>query len=90
MIQCFVKKEYEAPFGLTQMPRLFSVSRTDENAMQRFARCIPAGLWITESLPPTVTGFLYADFIESAASCRSRRTPCSGKQPQKRRCRHKR
>ena len=21
MIQCFVKKEYEAPFGLTQMPR---------------------------------------------------------------------
>ena len=30
MIQCFVKKEYEAPFGLTQMPRLFSVSRTDE------------------------------------------------------------
>jgi len=27
MIQCFVKKEYEAPFGLTQMPRLFSVSR---------------------------------------------------------------
>ena len=32
MIQCFVKKEYEAPFGLTQMPRLFSVSRTDEKA----------------------------------------------------------
>ena len=32
MIQCFVKKEYEAPFGLTQPPRLFSVSRTDEKA----------------------------------------------------------
>ena len=32
MIQCFVKKEYEAPFSLTQMPRLFSVSRTDEKA----------------------------------------------------------
>lgn len=32
MIQCFVKREYEAPFGLTQMPRLFSVSRTDEKA----------------------------------------------------------
>ena len=32
MIQCFVKKDYEAPFGLTQMPRLFSVSRTDEKA----------------------------------------------------------
>ena len=30
MIQCFVKKEYEAPFGLTRPPRLFSVSRTDE------------------------------------------------------------
>ena len=26
------EKEYEAPFGLTQMPRLFSVSRTDEKA----------------------------------------------------------
>ena len=33
--------------------------------MQRFARCGPAGLRITESLPPMVTGFLYADFIES-------------------------
>ncbi len=32
MIQCFVKKEYEAPFGLTRPPRLFSVSRTDEKA----------------------------------------------------------
>ena len=32
MIQCFVKKEYEAPFALTRMPRLFSVSRTDEEA----------------------------------------------------------
>ena len=32
MIQCFVKKEYEAPFGLAQPPRLFSVSRTDEKA----------------------------------------------------------
>lgn len=32
MIQCFVKKEYEAPFGLTKPPRLFSVSRTDEKA----------------------------------------------------------
>ena len=32
MIQCFVKKEYEAPFGLTQLPRLISVSRTDEKA----------------------------------------------------------
>lgn len=32
MIQCFVKKEYEAPFGLNKMPRLFSVSRTDEQA----------------------------------------------------------
>ncbi|MDO4270955.1 MAG: AraC family transcriptional regulator [Eubacteriales bacterium] len=32
MIQCFVKKEYEPPFGLTAMPRLFSVSRTDEQA----------------------------------------------------------
>ena len=32
MIQCFVKKEYEVPFGLAQPPRLFSVSRTDEKA----------------------------------------------------------
>ncbi len=32
MIQCFVKKEYEAPFGLARPPRLFSVSRTDEKA----------------------------------------------------------
>ena len=32
MIQCFVKKEYEAPFDLTRPPRLFSVSRTDEKA----------------------------------------------------------
>ena len=32
MIQCFVKKEYEAPFGLVRPPRLFSVSRTDEKA----------------------------------------------------------
>ena len=32
MIQCFVKKEYEAPFGLARSPRLFSVSRTDEKA----------------------------------------------------------
>ena len=32
MIKCFVKKEYEAPFGLTRPPRLFSVSRTDEKA----------------------------------------------------------
>lgn len=32
MIQCFVKKEYEAPFGLPRPPRLFSVSRTDEKA----------------------------------------------------------
>ena len=32
MIQCFVKKEYAAPFGLLCMPRLFSVSRTDEKA----------------------------------------------------------
>ena len=32
MIQCYVKKEYEAPFGLTRPPRLFSVSRTDEKA----------------------------------------------------------
>lgn len=32
MIQCFVKKEYAAPFGLTKPPRLFSVSRTDEKA----------------------------------------------------------
>lgn len=38
MIQCFVKKEYEAPFGLTQMPRLFSVSRTDEKASGTSAR----------------------------------------------------
>ena len=32
MIQCFVKKEYEPPFGLTRAPRLFSVSRTDAEA----------------------------------------------------------
>ena len=32
MIQCFVKKEYEPPFGLTRPPRLFSVSRTDAEA----------------------------------------------------------
>lgn len=32
MIQCFVKTEYTAPFGLRCMPRLFSVSRTDEKA----------------------------------------------------------
>ena len=32
MIQCFVKKEYEPPFGLTRSPRLFSVSRTDAEA----------------------------------------------------------
>lgn len=32
MIQCFVKKEYATPFGLLCMPRLFSVSRTDEKA----------------------------------------------------------
>lgn len=32
MVQCFVKKEYQAPFGLLCMPRLFSVSRTDEKA----------------------------------------------------------
>ena len=32
MIQCFVKKEYEAPFGLARPSRLFSVSRTDEKA----------------------------------------------------------
>ncbi|MDO5142707.1 MAG: AraC family transcriptional regulator [Eubacteriales bacterium] len=32
MIQCFVKKRYEPPFGITRMPRLFSVSRTDEKA----------------------------------------------------------
>lgn len=29
MIQCFVKKEYEPPFGLTALPRLFSCSHTD-------------------------------------------------------------
>ena len=39
MIQCFVKKEYEAPFGLTQMPRLFSVSRTDEKASAHRVLC---------------------------------------------------
>lgn len=32
MIQCFVKKEYEPPFGLIRPPRLFSVSRTDAEA----------------------------------------------------------
>ena len=32
VIQCFVKTEYTAPFGLPCMPRLFSVSRTDEKA----------------------------------------------------------
>lgn len=32
LIQCFVKKEYEPPFGLTRPPRLFSVSRTDAEA----------------------------------------------------------
>jgi len=32
MIQCFVKKEYTPPFGLQTLPRLFSVSRTDEQA----------------------------------------------------------
>lgn len=32
MIQRFVKKEYEPPFGLETLPRLFSVSRTDEAA----------------------------------------------------------
>lgn len=32
MIQCFAKKEYEPPFGLAKMPRLFSVSRTDAKA----------------------------------------------------------
>lgn len=32
MIQCFVKKEYEPPFGLARPPRLFSVSRTDAEA----------------------------------------------------------
>ncbi len=32
MVQCFVKKEYEPPFGLSTLPRLFSVSRTDEKA----------------------------------------------------------
>ena len=32
MIQCFVKKEYAPPFGLTRAPRLFSVSRTDAEA----------------------------------------------------------
>lgn len=32
MIQCFVKKEYEPPFGLETLPRLFSVSRTDAKA----------------------------------------------------------
>ena len=36
--------------------------------MQRFARCGPAGLRITESLPPMVTGFLYADFIGAGES----------------------
>lgn len=32
MVQCFVKKEYEPPFGIAKMPRLFSVSRTDAQA----------------------------------------------------------
>ena len=39
MIQCFVKKEYEAPFGLTQMPRLFSVSRTMKRHRRIRALC---------------------------------------------------
>lgn len=38
MIQCFVKKEYEPPFGLTRAPRLFSVSRTDAEASGTSAR----------------------------------------------------
>lgn len=32
MVQCFVKKEYEPPFGLNPMPRLFSCSKTEANA----------------------------------------------------------
>lgn len=32
MIQCFVKKEYEPVWGLTELPRLFSVSRTEADA----------------------------------------------------------
>lgn len=32
MVQCFVKKEYEPPFSLNPMPRLFSCSKTEADA----------------------------------------------------------